>query len=332
MEYNPLRIQEIGKDRKEIIAETLDENDILSLLADQTFKFLQTKISLSAETLRLLNDKFFSQRKDVEMRFYYVYENLSFLKNLSQLEHLSIEEKYSGKYIDNINSLESLCDLKSLSLDVHDLKDLSPLSKLRHLRSLSLYFEKPTMISLESIKNLSLESLSLGKVKNLETVSKVVNLKNLALSSISIDQKNISYLLKLEKLEKFFYYGTTKVNLNLLPKIGKIKHLTLKNASIDNFDFIAEMLSLETLNLQYLSKLEKLPSLRLLKNLKKIELWGVKNLKNISALFQAVNLEEFRLNQTKNFQPEDFRIFSQLPKLKIASVYFGAKKRDETNF
>jgi hypothetical protein len=36
------------------------------------------------------------------------------------------------------------------------------------------------------------------------------------------------------------------------------------------------------------------------------------------------------LNQTKNFQPEDFRIFSQLPKLKIASVYFGAKKRDET--
>lgn len=332
MKHNPARIREMANGRNEIISSQLDESDISSLLADKTLRILQTKIPLTKQTLNLLNDQFFSLRKDVQMRFYYVCETLSFLKELPNIEQLTIEEKYPEENRKNINDITALSyvrNLKTLRLDLHKIKDIAVLSDLRQLKNFHLSFSKPLNISLKPIENLPLQELGLGKVKNFDSVAHLKKLKSLALASIPINDSNIAPLLELRELENFSYYGTTKSTFHLLPKIGKIKHLSIKNASIDNFNFIAEMDYLEALNLQYLSKLEKLPSLKRLDRLKIIDLWSVENLKDISTLPQAINLEEFRLNQTKNFMPEDFRILSQLPKLKIVNIHFGAKKRDD---
>lgn len=322
------KFEDIGSDRKQILVKNLTESDVKSLVKDKNLLTLQSERLPSRTTLQLLDKHLFSKRPEVTLRFYHFHESLASLAGLKKLHHLDIEEDYSNPRPLDMNHLKGLKQLKTLSLTLNRIKDLSFLEALTNMESLSLSSKNSTKVSLDVLAKLALKRLELDKLANIKTLPRLKTLKSLAIASTPLSKEDIQAIVNQSQLEKFSYYGTTKVRLDWLDKMKNIKILRLKNCLIDTISWVGKLKKLEELDLSYLPRITALPSFKGTKNLKKIAIFELKHLKNISTLPEAKNLKEFRLNQTKNSKPSDFLMLKKLIHLKKANVHFGSEKLD----
>lgn len=120
-----------------------------------------------------------------------------------------------------------------------------------------------------------LHTLFLGKKakKHIESISRIPGLKSLSLSGIKVE--DFSFLKELN-LESFALLWCGSSNLTALGDLISLRQLELwRIMKLDNLDFIASLVNLETLKLQDLKHITTLPDLGNLTKLTDIQLDNV---------------------------------------------------------
>ena len=343
MAYTPERLeyQDGYESYVHIWVERLSPQDIKYLLTFKNLDRIQVNaddVNLQTKSIKLLNDKFFSQRKNVALRFYHFKQDPAVFSGLNQVERFCLEEMYPSKSYKNpiksLDFLSKLIQLKELELTFYKIDHIEALQNLPRLEKLVLDSVKPSKVSLDILQRLPLKELILSNTKNLASLPPIDSLQDLNISTICLDKNTIAPLAKLKNLESLFYYYWGKnADLTTLPSLKKLKKLFLKHMLLENFDFLSDMKNLKELTLFHLPNLKKLPSLKNLKKLKKITFTDdFKNLDDISSLTEAKSLEYLNMEPLKGHTPQDYkRILKRLPKLKYVNILFF-KKKDQKEF
>ena len=122
-----------------------------------------------------------------------------------------------------------------------------------------------------------------GNIKDIDKIiGKFKKLKKLKLESVKMDNLNF---LKGINLEYFYNYGSRIKDLSYLGKINTLKTLYLKaNTTLENIDFIENLNNLETIELQYLSKITYFPKTNDFKRMKNIIIYQCNRLTDIEEL------------------------------------------------
>jgi hypothetical protein len=152
----------------------------------------------------------------------------------------------------NIKSLEGLQyaqNIKSLTLTSNEIEDISQLSKLSKLTDLNLNFNMVKDISpLAELSNLKFIDLGDNKVSDLKPLRNLNKLENL-----NITRNPISDFSQLSTLK------------------NSLKSITAYQCNVEDISFLLDFAFLESIGLSD-NKIESLPSMDKLKNLKKIDL------------------------------------------------------------
>ena len=114
---------------------------------------------------------------------------------------------------------------------------------------------------------------------------------------------NLDLINNLENLQQLrLLFGSYK-NLEAISNVKSIRTLEIsRTRQIPNYDFLKSMNNLNSLYFEGLSKMEKLPDLSGLTNLKRIQIDNNSRLTNITNINQLQKLETFLL-----FFPENFK-------------------------
>ncbi len=105
-------------------------------------------------------------------------------------------------------------------------------------------------------------------------------------------------------------------------------HLHLGYLLNSNLDFLRNLRCLQYLSLGHLSKIEALPSLAPLDHLRRVDLYSMKRLKNLSSIASAPNIENLVLDEERYLEPEDLQCFVGHSKLKYAWTDLGTARKN----
>ncbi|MBW1294155.1 leucine-rich repeat domain-containing protein [Aquimarina litoralis] len=183
------------------------------------------------------------------------------LKNLQNLEVLSLKDYCSAKGIHKIKKLRYLKINKAINIS--DLPAIDTLTKLEIDVT-----EDYEILSLEQFPNL--RELSI-KGTNKITLGHLPNLRVLDISSTF--PKEIDFLDHLPNLEKLCLENNCMTAINGLDKLTNLKMLNLSENRIQNIDGLANLKSLERLNL-YENEISEISILNTLPKLKEVNLAG----------------------------------------------------------
>jgi Leucine-rich repeat (LRR) protein/cold shock CspA family protein len=175
-------------------------------------------------------------------------EDLSILKDLKNLEKLSISkiedvELYNRMY--EIRSLENLTKLKKLKLRGCQLEEIKGLENLKNLEELDLSYNNiKEIMGLEKL--VSLKKLFLGKnqIKDITILKDYTDLEYLDLSQNPID--DVSKIKSLRKLKYLDLSGTQIIEINWIENLAKLEYLNLRGNHLKNYDGIEKLANLKT--------------------------------------------------------------------------------------
>lgn len=275
---------------KDITQEMID-----AVAADSRVKWVQISEELPREAYSVI-DGIFERRPDLYFRIFDIYGDIKFdlsvLELMPHLERVRIDAHLSdNKDAVNVEKLCELPDLKGLHLDLFDRRDYSFMKELSgSLEELILNID--TMSGSGNfdcewlLRYSQIRSLWLGKhAKNhLERVAELPRLKLLSLRGIGV--KDFSFLEKAE-LERFGLLYCKNDDLSGLGRLKTLRELELwRIMGLGNIDFIKELDKLEVLKLQDLKHVTALPDLSGLPDLREIVLDNVPI--DVSALDEGV--------------------------------------------
>ena len=193
--------------------------------------------------------------------------------------------------------------LRKLSIASYLTKDFTPLLANCELTSLGIEETKSVATDLSFIRKFSkLESLYIdGMKKGLESISELSELKTLTLRGVKM--KDLDIIHGLNKLRELnLLYGSYK-NLDGIANLADLEVLEIsRTRQIPNYNFLNSLSNLRSLCFEGMSQLERLPSLRGLKNLTKIQIDNNSRLADINSVSELQSLQEFLL-----FFPENFK-------------------------
>jgi hypothetical protein len=289
----------------------VEESDIPGILSDGRLHTIQFYNKPSDKTWHLLNDNLFSKRPDVFLRI----------------------TDYPDLLTD-FNFLLEMSNVRNLSLMLSGLTSLEVFGKIEQLEGLIIeIFEKTGLkqVSLEPISKLSrLTHLRLeGYKKDIESLSKLINLQRLKLYSITLD--NLDFLTGLDKLERLSFVLCGTHNYSALKHLKSLTFFELWEVrGLADIEFISELKKLRYLIIKDLRNVEKLPSFsQNYDQIEKIIFANLKGLTDVSSLSLLNNLQEFLFASANNFSPADFTMLSNLKNLRMATIGFGSKKKNE---
>jgi internalin A len=245
------------------LSSDLSKHDVLSLTGLRELETIQISRAVpSLRTLKLLNEHFFSKRKDVCLRLYgheNRWEDIGFLSELDELERLDWETDTFG--------------------------DVAPLYKLKRLAHIAFGAHKPMRNwSIAFLRDFSesLESVSLtGDCRDVEeTVAQLCKLRKVWFASSHFD--DLGFLQNLASIEIFGNYGSRVKDLRPLSHLQSLRSLWLKNDSVtERLEFIEPLTNLEKIELLYLSKITALPRLSRLAKLRTLFVFECNRLQDI---------------------------------------------------
>lgn len=221
-------------------------------------------------------------------------------------------------------------------------EELVALASLKHIRKLHLNgFNNTSLEPLASMQQLTKLTLGPGKKLDLSFISAYTNLQDAWLSGSFSGLGNISHCTALEKL----ILNTTIDSYAFLRPLEKLESLaidqcaapfdfktfnkpslrSLRLSSVFNLTQVNDLAAFE--NLQSLKlhavKLELLPDLRKLHQLRSLELTGMKAWKNPEALQALPALEELRLTEINTrLKAEQFYFLFEMPALQKLDYRF----------
>ncbi len=173
-----------------------------------------------------------------------------------------------------------------------------------------------------------LEQLFLeGHHKDIGVVAGLKRLEEITLRSITLP--DLSVLAGLEHLWSLdIKLGGTK-NLALLPQLKSLKYLELWMVrGLDDVSPIASTISLQSIFLQALKRVEVVPALSALVHLRRLWIETMKGLRDLRPLSAAPFLEQFSAVDMGHLQPEAFRCFVGHPTLRYLNAGLGSLIRN----
>ncbi len=239
--------------------------------------------------------------------------------NIYDVEHINISSSVtsldlSDNKIMDISALARFQNLQELNLSGNSIVDISPLAELENLRKLNISENPITDISgLKALPLLESLTLSCETLENPLTLNELSNLTWLDIGSISIDE--ISSYQPIAAITAISLVGSsskqTAETLLLLPDFPHLQALTLSGFNLDGADlgWLEHCSALQALSIPVLYEniaitLEKMPqlneleikyledgtSLANLTRLRKLSLFGAKNIQFVSGMKDLVSL------------------------------------------
>jgi uncharacterized protein YcfL len=205
----------------------------------------------------------------------------------------------------NFDFYAQLTSLKNIDISSFNTSDYTPLLQNRKLTDLGIGKTKSSVVDLSFIGEFTkLTTLYIdGMKKGLESASELSKLERLTLRGVKMN--NLSLIENLKNLKQLrLLFGSYK-DLDSIATSKSLKTLELSRArQIPNYDFFEPMDNLNSLYLEGMSKMEKLPSLSGLKNLKRFQIDNNSRLIDITNINQLSRLEIFILTFPENFKSE----------------------------
>lgn len=233
-------------------------------------------------------------------------KDISLLKELKELREIELP----NNEISDISSLKYLNELTILKLGSNKIKNISVLRFLKKLKCLDLQDNLISDINpLKGLDNLTELWLNNNQIKNISVLTSLKNLKKLHIQCNNIIDFSIFKSLNLNVLEfKDNLHKDQKIILDLEKRLkigafyetdidGNIIYLDLSNESIDNLDFLKELINLTTLKMNNCS-IEDISPLSYLTKLKVLQL-SKNKIKDFSAI-KNLNLDEYNLKSNKH--------------------------------
>ena len=233
-----------------------------------------------------LLDKELKSGREMTLQFSYKKYDKTVLSEINELCH-KYNENLRIRFYDHektgfdCNTLLKIPNVKNLCIDCLDIaKNLKSLSKLERLVSLNI-----GILKLDDYELLKFENLyGLTKLRLTETISTKVNLE---------------YLANYTKLEELYIGGHTK-NIQSIGKLQKLRTLYLRAIKKTPLHFINEMKGLETLHILLGGR----------NDVNEIEISSIKELvidlvigfNDISGILKLKNLEKLRLSLLKQLK------------------------------
>ncbi len=232
------------------------------------------------------------------------------VKNLDFLEHFRFIKQFSAE----VWTIESFSGLENVYPELENLG----IGKTKS-RSLSLDF----LPKMKKLKKLYLEEHQ----KQIEAIALMEKLEQLTLRSVTL--KSLRFLSKVESLWWLaIKLGGTK-DLSDLPKM-QLKYLELwRILKLSNFEPLEDLVDLQFLFLEQITNMRKLPNFEKLNKLRKISLWDMHNLSDLSSLLRAPALEELEIHGKTKANLEDYFKLKAIPKLKRSSIFVGSDSKNE---
>lgn len=233
-------------------------------------------------------------------------------------------------------------------------EELASLAALKHIRKLHLNgFNNGSLQTLSSMQQLTKLTLGPSKKLDLSFISAYRNLQDIWLSGSFSELENLSRCIALEKV----ILNTTIDSFEFMRPLEKVQSLAvdqcaapfdfepfnkpslkeLRLSSIFNLshvDDLADFVHLQSLKI-HAGKLELLPDLGKLKQLRSLELTGMKVWRNPEALQALSVLEDLRLTEINTkLKPEQFYFLFEMPalqKLDYRFMDFNKKRIEKLN-
>jgi len=165
-----------------------------------------------------------------------------------------------------------------------------------------------------------LEALDIyGIARGIEVLAELRELREVAICGVSL--RDLSFLERLPRLEWLWLQGVRLKSWSSVGALKRVKSLTMFNTRLDNFDFLAEMESLQIIRFDRCSQLASLPDLSRLSHLRRVIFDTTNRLADLTGVAKAPNLEDVVVMIANNLPPEAFDCLVGHPKLK--AIYPG---------
>jgi protein phosphatase 1 regulatory subunit 7 len=276
-------------------------------------------------TLSILNQLCEKYDEKFEIRFYGFYtEEFDFktLTHLTNVKSLLVDCLTSAK---NIESLASLNNLQKLSLGVYELKETEILNypNLKTLKELIITDTKTKALNLEYLSEYKkLKVLfSCGHQKNIKTIGELTQLEHLSLHSSS--KITLDFINKLKKVKTLSLMLGGKENINEIdnPNIEELEIIRVRG--FNDLGDISRFPNLKKLHIEDQIKLEQINFKTSLPKLKSFKLLNCKTFNELTGLINLPQLEELIINRTSI----DFnKFFNQQKPSKIKHFGFYTTK------
>lgn len=313
------------------ITEEVSEICIERLLHNPNLKVIQTRIPLSEQSWKMLNDGLIKSRPEVEIR---VYDHglrscdLSLLRNIPDVENLSLDCLQS---VSNFDFVIGLRKLKSISVDIFKLESFEFLESLPQTVEKVLLgttkSKKPSLRGLSKLKNIR-ELYIEGQTKDIEVIGSLFELEKLVLRSVA--PSDIGFVRSLPKLWSLdIKLGGIK-DLSRLEGLENLKYLELWQVrGLSDLSVVASLCGLQYLFLQSLINVTVLPDMSKLRNLRRVYLESMKGLQNIDGVAKAPALEEFIHICSLNMDTEQYESLIRMPSLRKGLFGVSSEKKSE---
>lgn len=284
----------------------------------------------SDEILSELNELCSKYDENFSVRFYGHYQGSFDCKTLLKLPNVKNLWLDCLLRIDNLDVLTSLENLRRLSLGVFELKETEILQaeNFQNLKELIIGDTRTKALNLKYLENyLNLTSLVIcGHTKHIDVVGKLSELEYLALNSIS--KVKLDFVNKLKKLKSLHLILGGRENLDEISD-NEIESLEIIRVrafnsfkNISNFNKLKKLLIEDQIQLRELHFDTSMPTL------KYIKLINCKTFKSLTGIERLEGLNQLRIWKTDiNF--EEFIEKQSLPKsLDILAFYTTKMKTD----
>lgn len=307
----------------------LSFTDIQELVNNKTLHTLQTDKPVCQYNCELLEEEFFSKRKDVSFRMYGFYGKECDISNISLIPSLKHFYADCLKSCKGLEALTELQNLETLSIGIEDLTSFEFLKSVNpKLKVLNLGKTKSSKPDLSVISHFpELADLTVCGHKNgFRSISSLTSLTNLCFYRCS--NPNLSWLGELENLNRLDVSLGGATELNDIALAKNIKYLGLCwIRGLENIEFISEMANLQRLKLDRLNQVKVLPNFKKLKKLKWLTISDLKSLASLEAIGASASIEMLS-GSCGNLKPVDFKVAFQSDSLKYASIYFPSEKKE----
>jgi len=166
-----------------------------------------------------------------------------------------------------------------------------------------------------------------GQRKDISVLAELETLEDLTLRSITLP--DLSLLTGLKRLWSLdIKLGGTR-NLALLPRLESLKYLELWGVrGLTDVTPIASTASLQFLFLQDLSRVQAVPPLDSMINLRRVWIETLNGLTDVCPIARAPALEEFSAVSMRHLKPQNFRCFLDHPTLRYLNAGFGSLRKN----
>lgn len=231
---------------------------------------------------------------------------------------------------DNLEVLTELKNLRRLSLGVFELRETEILqaNNLKKLKELIIGETRTKAFNLKYLENYTdLNSLSIcGHTKNIDVVSKLTDLEYLGLNSIS--KVKLNFVNKLKKLKSLHFVLGGRENLDEIEE-NEIETLEIiRVRAFNSFKNISNFKKLKTLLIEDQIQLTELHFDKEISTLTDIKLINCKTFKSLTGLEKINSLNQLRIYKT-DIQFDEF-IKQQFPNsLDILTFHTAKTKIDK---